>query len=184
MKILFELFFSFFKTGLLTFGGGYAMLPLLQDELVVKRKWIKDDELLNYFSLGQCTPGIIAVNVATFCGYKQHKTLGAIVATTAMVLPSIVIITLIASMLGKASENQVLKHILGGIKIGVVALLLKIVWQMGGKIYQKSKYKILSVFIFALSLAGLIFFKISAVYVVLLLLSASAATMLLKRWQR
>ncbi|MBR6409205.1 MAG: chromate transporter [Alphaproteobacteria bacterium] len=108
MKILINLFITFFKTGLFTFGGGYAMLPILKDEVVTKHHFATEDELLNYFSIGQCTPGIIAVNVATFCGYKLKKVVGAIVATLALVLPSLIIITLVASVLSHFMENEML----------------------------------------------------------------------------
>ena len=81
MKIYWQLFWTFFKIGLFTFGGGYAMLPLLRDEVVRKRAWAKDDDLMDYYSLGQCTPGIISINVATFVGYNLAKKCGAVAAT-------------------------------------------------------------------------------------------------------
>ena len=95
MKVLFDLFRAFFTIGALTFGGGYAMLPMLEREIVVKHKWCKQEDLLNYFAIGQCTPGIIAVNTATFVGYKVKGIIGGIIATLGVVTPSIVIIILL-----------------------------------------------------------------------------------------
>ena len=167
MKVLAQLFFSFFKTGLFTFGGGYAMLPLLKEETVEKRGWLKEDELINYYSLGQCTPGIIAVNVATLCGYKLRKSLGAIVATTALVLPSLIIIILIASLLKQVMHFAALQHILGGIKIGVTALLCSIVYDLCKKTYTQSTRKIFPLCLFVLSLILLLCFHLSAVVIIL-----------------
>ena len=103
--MLFKIFFSFFKIGLFTFGGGYAMLPLMRAELVEKHQWITDDELLDYFSVSQCTPGVIAVNVSTFVGHKTGGVFGAVTATSAVVLPSLIIILSIASVLTKYMGN-------------------------------------------------------------------------------
>ncbi len=181
MQILMALFLTFFKTGLLTFGGGYAMLPLLKDELVVKRKWIKQEELLNYFSIGQCTPGIIAVNVATFCGHKLYKTPGAIVATTAVVLPSVFMITLISLVFFDIKNAPSLKHILAGIQIGVVALLCKVVFDLCIKFY-KQKNRIISFCVFALTLGSVLIFDISAVFVIAVLLALSTGFVVRKRF--
>ena len=93
VKSLETLFFTFFKIGLFTFGGGYAMLPLLQREIVEKKKWATEEEMLDYFAVGQCTPGVIAVNTATFVGFKEKKLSGAVFATLGIVSPSLVIIT-------------------------------------------------------------------------------------------
>lgn len=118
-----KMFVSFFKIGLFTFGGGYAMLPMFRKELIEKNKYITEDELMDYYSIGQCTPGIIAVNVATFSGYKIHKTFGAIVATSAIVLPSLIVIMSIAGILDMVTNNRVVEHAFSGIRIGVTVLL-------------------------------------------------------------
>ena len=107
MRKLWKLFKLFFKVGLFTFGGGYAMLPLLKAEVVDKRRYLSEEELLDLYSIGQCTPGIIAVNVATFIGYQQARIKGAIVATLGMIMPSIIIITLVASVLGHFIRPQI-----------------------------------------------------------------------------
>ena len=110
MAELGKIFVSFFKIGLFTFGGGYAMMPLFRQELIEKRKYITEDELIDYYSIGQCTPGVIAVNVATFTGYKIQKVLGATVATLAIVLPSLLIIMVLAGILNTLSDNQMVSY--------------------------------------------------------------------------
>ena len=97
--ILLELFFSFAKVGVMTFGGGLAMLPILQREIVEHKGWATEAELTDYFAIGQCTPGIIAVNTATFVGQKQAGILGGILATLGVAFPSVVIITCLASVI-------------------------------------------------------------------------------------
>ena len=99
MKELWELYISFFRIGILTFGGGLAMLPMLKYELVEKRSWITENTLLDCYAIGQCTPGIIAVNTATFVGYKRKGISGGIIATLGMVSPSLLIITVVAVFL-------------------------------------------------------------------------------------
>ena len=99
MRELFELLLVFARIGAVTFGGGYAMLPILQRELVEKRGWVTEEEIMDYFAIGQCTPGVIAVNTATFVGIKLRGYPGAVFATVGIVLPSIVIITLIAAVI-------------------------------------------------------------------------------------
>lgn len=99
MKEYLKLFFTFAKIGCFTFGGGYAMLPLLQREIVEKNSWAEEEELMDYFAIGQCTPGIIAVNTATFIGYKRKGIIGGIFATLGLIFPSLVIITIIAAFI-------------------------------------------------------------------------------------
>ena len=99
MNIYLDLFWTFAKIGAFTFGGGAAMLPILQQEIVDKKGWCSEEELTDYYAIGQCTPGIIAVNTATFVGVKQKGNLGGVVATLGVVFPSVVIITIIAAFL-------------------------------------------------------------------------------------
>ena len=129
-----QLFTAFFKIGLFTFGGGMSMLPMLQKELVESKKWLTDEEILNYFAIGQCTPGIIAVNVATFCGYKRAGLLGAITATVGIVCPSWLVITLIAGSISRFSEIEWLQRAMKGVYIAVAALLTRAVFTFGKKI--------------------------------------------------
>lgn len=124
IKELFALIVSFFKIGIMTFGGGYAMLPMLQRELVENRKWVTEEEILNYFAIGQCTPGVIAVNTATFVGYKRCKIPGAIFATIGVVLPSMIIITVIAAVLSNFAHIPAVQHAFAGIRIAVSALIV------------------------------------------------------------
>lgn len=140
MHVYWDLFTSFFRIGLFTFGGGYAMLPMLQREVVEKRGWATEEELLNYFAVGQCTPGIIAVNTATFVGYKQKKTMGGVVATLGVVIPSIIIITAIAALLSNFAHIPAVQHAFSGIRIAVAALIVSAVIRLfRANVLQKSK---------------------------------------------
>lgn len=128
-----ELYISFFKVGGLTFGGGLAMLPMLQREIVDDRKWCTEEEILDMYAIGQCTPGIIAVNTATYVGYKQAGFFGGMAATLGVISPSILIITLIASILKNFIHLPVVVHALAGIRIVVCALMLNTVLTMAKK---------------------------------------------------
>ena len=110
LKRLLQLYWSFFKIGGLTFGGGLSMLPMLERELVQKRKWVTEEEILDCYAIGQCTPGIIAVNTATFVGYKKEKILGGIFATLGMISPSIIVITLVAAFFELFLSNKCFAH--------------------------------------------------------------------------
>ena len=161
-KELLELFFVFFKIGAVTFGGGLAMLPIIEKELVTKRNWVTKDKLLDYFAIGQATPGIIAVNVATFLGYSRGGILGSLVATLGVVTPSIIIISIIAKFLSGFSENITVKKALAGVNVVVAALLTKVLWGFRKKIFAS----VLSVILFALAFVGIAFFDVNTVLVV------------------
>ena len=133
LKILVELFTSFMRIGGFTFGGGYAMLPLIQKEIVDRRGWASDEEVLDYFTIGQITPGVIAVNTATFIGYKKAGILGAMVATLGVIFPSIVIISIIAAFLTNFADLPVVIHAFNGIRACVCVLILIAVYNMGKK---------------------------------------------------
>ena len=124
MSKLAELFLLFAKIGVCTFGGGYAMLPILQRELVEKKKWATEEQLADYYAVGQCTPGVIAVNTATFVGNSQAGIAGGIVATLGVVFPSIVIILIVAAFLSNFMHIQWVIHAFNGVRAGVVALIL------------------------------------------------------------
>lgn len=117
------LFLTFAKIGAITFGGGLAMLPILKREIVENKGWATEEELVDYYAIGQCTPGIIAVNTATFIGAKQKGVFGGIVATLGMVFPSIVIITVIAAFLQNFLEFQYVQYAMNGIRICVCVLI-------------------------------------------------------------
>ena len=123
MKDYIDLLWTFCKMGSITFGGGYALLPIIQRELVNRRQWVTMEEILDYFAIGQCTPGIIAVNVSTFVGYKRKGAGGAVIATLGFVLPSLVIISIIAGLLTAFSENPWTQRAFAGIRVAVGALI-------------------------------------------------------------
>ena len=122
--LLLDLFLTFAKVGVMTFGGGYAMLPILQREIVEKKKWATEDQLADYYAVGQCTPGVIAVNTATFVGSSQGGVPGGVIATLGVVFPSIVIILAIAAFLSNFMHLEAVAHAFNGVRAGVVALIL------------------------------------------------------------
>lgn len=123
MKEYLELIVTFFKIGIMTFGGGYAMLPIIQREVVEKKQWATEEEILNYYAIGQCTPGVIAVNTATFIGSRRKGVPGGFLATFGLVLPGLFIITIIASLLTNFAEIAMVQHALAGIRVAVVVLV-------------------------------------------------------------
>lgn len=148
MNIYFELFFTFAKIGAFTFGGGYAMLPLLQKEVVENKHWATEEELMDYFAVGQCTPGVIAVNTATFIGYNKKGILGGILATLGVIAPSLIIIMIIASLLQNFSELPIVQHALNGVQIVVCVLILNAVV----KLFKTGVKDNLGIIIFLVSL--------------------------------
>ncbi len=163
MKELIELYKSFFKVGILTFGGGLAMLPMLQREIVEAKGWATEDELLNYYAVGQCTPGIIAVNTATFVGYKRKKYIGAAASTLGVITPSLIIIMIIAAFLGNINEYPVVINALWGIRVAASALILDS-WIKMYKKGVKDAYGVV-LFLFAFLVTGA--FGVSSVYLVI-----------------
>lgn len=133
MKELWELYFAFFRIGGLTFGGGLTMLPMLKYELVEKKNWITEEELIDCYAIGQCTPGIIAVNTATFVGYKRKGIPGGVISTLGMVSPSVLIITVVALFLEQFMDNIWLSHALMGVRGVVCALMLNTVITLAKK---------------------------------------------------
>ena len=127
MKKYIDLFLVFAKIGVMTFGGGYAMLPMLERELIDNRGWTTNEELMDYFAVAQCTPGVIAVNTATFIGYKLYGNLGGIVATLGVVFPSLVIITTIAGVLTNFADIPAVKHAFAGVRVCVCVLIFNAV---------------------------------------------------------
>lgn len=134
MKKLAELFLTFARIGGFTFGGGYAMLPMIQSEIVERKKWATEEDVMNYYAVGQSTPGIIAVNTATFVGYKVKGISGAIAATLGVIAPSIVIITIVAAFIQNFLEYKAVAHALSGINVAVAVLVISAVvnlWKKG-----------------------------------------------------
>ena len=160
MHILMQLFLVFCKIGAVTFGGGYAMLPILQREVVDNKKWITDEELMDYYSIGQCTPGVIAVNVATFIGNKLYGIIGGIIA---IITPSIIIIVGISSFLRNFETNTYVIHAFVGIRVCVCVLILDTVFRLIKKSITDRRSGL--IFITVL-LAGLVFSVSPAILIV------------------
>ena len=118
-----ELYTSWFKIGMFTFGGGYAMLPMIQKEVIDNHHWATEEEIMDYYAVGQCTPGVIAVNTATFVGYKTAGIWGGIIATLGVVSPSLIIISLISALIRNFSSYPVVQHALNGIEVAVCVLM-------------------------------------------------------------
>jgi chromate transporter len=163
VKKIFKIFFIFFKIGSFTFGGGYAMLPIIKRELVDNLGWIQEEDIYNYYAIGQSTPGIIAVNTATMTGYSLQGVKGALAATTGLILPSLIIITFIASFFKRFQEISIFQHAFTAIQIAVVALIIDIVIKM----WQKSDKSKFSFLLFILAFLLLVLFDVSPVFVIL-----------------
>ena len=162
MKELMNLFWSFCRIGGLTFGGGYAMLPMLQKEVVETHKWATEQELLDYYAVGQATPGVIAVNTATFIGYKEKGILGAIFATSGVVFPSLAIIMSIAGFIDSFSDLNIVQHAFSGIRVAVGVLILNALVNL----VKGSVKDILGIILFVATFIISIVFNISVVYIV------------------
>lgn len=163
MRLLWQLYSAFFTIGGLTFGGGYAMLPMLEREIVEKYAWVTKEEILDYFAIGQCTPGIIAVNTATFVGFKKKGVLGGIVATLGVISPSLVIITVIAMLISHFMDIQAVQWAFAGIRVAVCALIGSSVIKLVKSTTKKWWQILLAVAAFAVVAV----FSISPVYVVI-----------------
>ena len=130
---LLELYWTFVKIGCVTFGGGYVMLPILERELTQKRDWTDMDELRDYFSIGQCTPGIIALNVSTFIGEKRRGVPGALAATTGFLTGPVLIILIIAAFLTNFADLPLVQHAFAGIRVCVCVLILQAILRLWGR---------------------------------------------------
>ena len=160
---LLELFISFAKIGVLTFGGGMAMLPMLQRELVENKKWVTEEEILDYYAIGQCTPGIIAVNTATFVGRKRRGFFGGLAATLGVVFPSLVIITIIAAFLANFADIPAVKNAFAAIRICVCVLVINAVI----KLVKKTVIDLPTAILYVVVTAAATIFSISPIiYVV------------------
>ena len=175
MKTLWQLFAAFSRIGVLTFGGGYAMIPMLEREVVNRHHWATEEELMDYYAVGQCTPGVIAVNVATFVGYKIAGNLGGVIATLGVVTPSLLIIMFIASVLQNFADVPAVKSAFAGIRVCVSVLIFNAVLKLWKKAVVDKAALVLFVLVFLLSL----FTKLSPVVFVVF---CAAAGILLTRW--
>lgn len=163
MQKLWELFWTFAKIGVMTFGGGYAMLPMLQREVVDNKHWATEEEIMDYFAIGQCTPGVIAVNTATFIGQKEKGIAGGIVASIGVVFPSFVIISLLAGVIEAFSHLTWVQHAFGGVRVCVCVLILNAVV----KLYRKAVVDKPTLVIFLLIALGSFLMPLSPVVYVL-----------------
>lgn len=164
MKKIYNLFFTFFKIGAFTFGGGYAMIPLMQREVVDKNKWITEEEMMDIVAIGESTPGPISINVATFVGYKLHKFWGAFFSTLGIVLPSFIVILIISYFLNDFMEIEIVRYAFSGIRVAIIALIIKALYSM----YKQCSKNLLTYIIICLSFILITFFNINAIYVIIL----------------
>jgi chromate transporter len=150
MKLILDMFFTFMKIGSLAFGGGYAMLPMLQREIVEKKHWATDEELMDYFALSQCLPGVISVNTATFVGRKNGGIAGGIIATFGVIFPSLIIIIGISALISSYSHLEVIRHAFAGIRACISILIINSVV----KLWKGSVIDLPSFIIFVLVFLG------------------------------
>jgi chromate transporter len=169
MRDIFSLFFTFFKIGVITFGGGYSIMPIVERELVNGKKWVGMDEVLEYYTIGQITPGIIAVNLATFVGYKQKKILGSIIATIGFILPGIALVIFAAMLIKNFDKIPVVQHAFAGIRIVVGALVLQTIVKLAKALIQKQRgvfQNLIAVTIFVVCFILLLVWQVSPVLLV------------------
>ena len=173
MNKFLDLFLTFARIGGLTFGGGYAMLPILQREVVEKRGWATEEELMDYYAIGQCTPGIIAVNTATFIGQKTGGIVGGTIATLGVVFPSLIIISIIAEFIRNFADLAVVQNAFAGIRVCVCVLIFNAVL----KLWKGAVKDVWGLVIFLVILALSVFTKLSPIIYVL---AAAVAGLLIK----
>ncbi len=172
-----SLFISFFSVGAITFGGGYAMLPFLESEICDKKKWINSNELFDFYAIGQCTPGVIAINVATYIGYNKRGVLGAIFASIGVIAPSIIIITIISSLFINFQNNEYVISAISGIKVVVCAI-------MSHTIYKLIKKSIVDKTTFVLFLLALLLIFVFSINIIILILSSIVIGIIVKKVKR
>ena len=168
MKKYWPLFLAFARVGVMTFGGGYAMIPILEREIVDRHGWATEEELMDYYAVGQCTPGVIAVNTATFIGYKYAGVSGGIAATLGVIFPSVVIITLIAGILTSFADVPAVKSAFAGIRVCVCVLIFNAVVKLWKKAVVDKATLVMFLAVFLLS----VFLDVSPVVFVVLCAAA------------
>ena len=185
MKKYWELFLAFARVGVMTFGGGYAMIPILEREIIDKHHWATSEELMDYYAVGQCTPGVISVNTATFIGYKYAGVSGGIIATLGVVFPSLVIITVIAGILTSFADVPAVKSAFAGIRVCVCVLIFNAVVKLWKKaVVDKATLAIfLAVFLLSvfLDVSPVVFVVLSAAAGIALTRMGGAREMILLR---
>lgn len=153
MNMYLQLFLTYAKIGAITFGGGYAMLPILKRELVQKKGWVTEDDLIDCYAIGQCTPGVIAVNAATLIGYQKKGFWGAFCATTGVVTPPVLIIISVASIISAFSSNIYVQHALRGMNVAICAVIALTVLGLIKKTWKDLYCIIIGLVVFALTVA-------------------------------
>lgn len=162
-NLYFELFKVFFKIGAFTFGGGYAMLPLIEEEIVEHKKWVKKEDIYDFFAVSQSFPGAIAINTSTLVGYKVAGKKGAIAATFGVILPSFLIITIIATFFSKIADLSVVKSIFSGINGAVIVLILL----AARKMLKIALHDALSVLLVIITVVIILFTNISPIFLII-----------------
>ena len=163
MKNIFLLFVKFFKIGLFTFGGGYAMISLIHAEVVNNMKWLDDDEMINLIVIAESTPGVLAVNTATFVGYKIAGGSGAALATIGVSLPSLIIISVISLFFDEFKNLKYVEYAFNGIRAGVVLLIFNAVL----KLNKKNKKDLFYFIVLGLTIIASLFFKLNVIYILI-----------------
>lgn len=162
-NIYLDLYITFAKIGSLTFGGGIAMLPMMQNELIDKKQWVSENEILDYYAIGQSTPGIIAVNVATFVGYKKAGILGGIVATLGVITPCVVLITILANLIDSIDHYPNVQKALKGINVAVCALITDATLNFA----KKTSKGAVSILLMLISFSLIFFFNVKSYIIIL-----------------
>lgn len=176
MDELWDMFLTFARIGGLTFGGGYAMLPMLQKEVVERKKWAENEEIMDYYAIGQCLPGLIAVNTAVFIGQKKRGAAGAFACAFGVAFPSLVIITVIAAFISGFADLPAVRNAFAGIRVCVCVLIYNAVV----KLWKKAVVDKRALVIFLVIFAGATFTSVSPI---LFVLAAAAAGILIKVWE-
>jgi len=171
LRELWTLFYTFLKIGAFTFGGGYAMIPVFEREFVLERGWITSEDMLNYVAISQSTPGVIAVNMATFIGYKRQKFLGALISTLGVIIPSIIIITVIAAFISNFNEYVYVQKALAGINIAVAVILVSAVWNLS----KKSVVDIIGFFLALIAFLAVVILDVNSIWLILFALIVGIA---------
>lgn len=180
MKQIIKLFLVFSKIGVMTFGGGYAMLPMIQKEIVEKYHWATDEEVVDYYAVGQCTPGVIAVNTATFIGHKIGGAAGAVSATLGVITPSILIITCIAAFIQGYAHIPAVQYAFSGITAAVGVLIINAVV----KLWKSGIRNLVSGLIFAAAFLAHVVFQVSSIWIVVVAVLGGVAWEFSKRFRK
>ena len=183
MNDLLDLYWTFVKIGSVTFGGGYAMLPILERELAEKRHWTTMDDLRDYFSIGQCTPGIIALNVSTFIGEKRHGVKGALAATVGFLTAPVLLILLIAMFLTNFAQLEIIQHAFAGIRVCVCVLIVQAVLRLWKKSVVDAASLVIYLAVFLLNVMSF-FLPVRIPAAVLVILSGVAGLLISSRRYR